>query len=169
MTNSNKVKEGLTLEEWRNYSADKKRKIIEEWDFSGPDAAFLKNLVQEFKEVFGNLKGLTIHGMGNYHGCLVLGVSHRFIFDRRQLPDDYLGMPVHCSVTDVPTDFQINKKYIWAPENYQHFVERHADKIKEELGCEDMSTEEMLCALCGMPFSNWIDVCRGFGKGYTAL
>ncbi|MGB6041661.1 MAG: hypothetical protein WBF93_00775 [Pirellulales bacterium] len=41
--------------------------------------------------------------------------------------------------------------------------------IREALGNDSMSREEMLHALIGMPFKDWVDKCREFGDQYTDL
>jgi hypothetical protein len=158
------------LAEWKTFSDEERRNYIDSWNpYSADGESLFKEIEREFRDDYGHRNGLAIQGIGNCHGSLVIGATHRLIFDRRLLPGTYLGLPVHCSVSDIPADFQVFKDYIWAPENYQHFVDRHAEEIRRELGRPEMSPEEMLHALCGMPFPKWIEVCRGFGKGYTAL
>jgi hypothetical protein len=159
-----------SLREWKTLSDDERQRFVDTWDPNSADGnPLLKEIEIVFTATFGQLKGLTIHGIGNCHGCLVIGATHKLIFDRRLLPMRFLGLPVYCTISDIPTDFQVFESYIWAPENYQHFVERHADQIRDELGSREMSREDMLHALCGMPFSEWIEVCHGFGKEHTAL
>ena len=157
-----------SLREWKTFSDDERRRFIDTWDPNSADGnPLLTELEQEFRDTFGHLNGLTIHGISNAHGCLVIGATHTFIFDRRRLPRAFLGLPIYYTVSDVPTDFQIFEGYIWAPENYQHFVNQYANKIRNELGSREMSREDMLHALCGMPFSEWVERCRRFGN--TAL
>jgi hypothetical protein len=57
---------------------------------------------------------------------------------------------------DLPTELMVDrtvpdwqkKEYIWAPERFEHFVDRCATEIKKQLGNANMTREEMLSALC---------------------
>ena len=156
------------LEEWKSLSEEKQRKIIDTWNpYTDDGEPLLHEIEQGFRRDYGHLNGLVVSGIGNCHGSLVIGVTHKFIFDRRKLPDRYLGLPVYGTVSETPKDFQVFGDYIWAPENYEHFVDHHAAEIREQLGEPNMSREEMLHALCGMKFDKWVEICRGWGRGYT--
>lgn len=145
-----------------------RKKMFESWNpYSDDGQPLLRQITKEFKLEYGHLHGLKIHGIGNCHGSLVLGVTYQLIFDRRQLPKNYLGIHVYEMVDDIPKDFKQFKKYLWAPENYEHFVDHHADEIRKELDNPNMSRDEMLHALCGMEFDKWIEICRSWGRSYT--
>ena len=157
-----------TLKEWKSMSESERNKMFESWSPNSDDGQpLLSQITEEFRREYGHLHGLRIDGVGNCHGSIVLGVTFQLIFDRRLLPNSYLGVPVYGLVADVPKDFKQFKKYIWAPENYEYFVDHHADEIRKELGNPDMSRDEMLHALCGMEFDKWVEICRSWGRSYT--
>ena len=159
------ISELPTIESFKELPEEQQKEIVEKWNpYDLNDGHPLSGQIgQEFKKKYGHLRGLEIHGISNCHGGLVIGVSRPLIFDRRLLPDYFLGFPVYETVKDMPEDFAIYKKYIWAPENYEHYVDLHADEIKKELGKPDMSRKEMLSVLCGMDFDKWIEQCRSWG------
>jgi hypothetical protein len=156
------------LAQWKALSEEERRRIVGTWNpYSDDGEPLLREIEREFKREYGHLKGLDIHGIGNCHGSLVIGGTHKLVFDRRLLPHDYLGLPLYFTITDIPGDFQAFGSYIWAPENYERLVDQHADTVRKELGNPDMSREEMLHALCGREFDKWVEICRGWGHGYT--
>jgi hypothetical protein len=97
----------------------------------------------------------------------IIGLRHPLVFDRRSLPSNFLGLRVHASVSDIPPDFLVFASYVWAPENYEHLVDAHADEVRRMLGDVGLSRKEALHALCGMPFEDWVDKCRSWGSNYT--
>jgi len=158
-----------SLEEWKALSEEERHRIVGTWNpYTDDGEPLLHEIEREFRRDYGHLKGLAVHGIGNCHGGLVIGATRKLVFDCRKLPRDYLGLPVYCTVTDIPEDFQVFGKYIWAPENYERLVDNHTAEIREELGELNMSREEMLHALCGMEFDKWVEICRGWGQGHTS-
>ena len=87
----------------------------------------------------------------------VIDVSRPLIFDNRLLPKSFEGLDVKAIIHgDLPTEFKIDrtnpdwqkKEYIWAPERFEHLVDRCSTEIKKQLGNLNMSRDEMLSALC---------------------
>ena len=157
-----------TLKKWENMSKSERNKMLQKWDPNSDDGQpLLDQIVGEFKHEYGHIRGLTIHGIGNCHGSIVLGITTQFIFDRRMIPKSYLDLPVYELIASIPTDLKQLKEYIWSPENYEYFVDHHAEEIRKKLDNPDMSRSEMLSALCGMEFDKYIELCRTWGRKYT--
>lgn len=159
----------MTIDEWIALSEEERRRIAGDWspnDTSGIDQ-LLADIVDEFREKHPDL---NIRGLGNVHGSLELVVVHPFIFDRRKIPDSFLGLAVRKSLSEpLPDDFEVFSGYVWAPENYADFVDMHEKEVRTALGDLEMTREEMLHALIGMPFDQWVEQCRKFGPGFTDL
>lgn len=157
-----------TLSEWKSMSQSDRNEIFKSWNPNSDDGQPLLNqIVEEFRREYGHIHGLKIDGIGNCHGSVVLGITTQLIFDRRLIPESYLGVPVYGLIAEVPEDFKQFKEYIWAPENYEYFVDHHAEEIRKELSNPDMSHDEMLSALCGMEFHKFVEMCRSWGQRYT--
>lgn len=122
----------------------------------------LYDTLERFEKKFGYLKkkGLRINGLKMIDPKRkkhVIDVSRPLIFDNRLLPKSFEGLDVKTIIHgDLPTEFKIDrtspdwakKEYIWAPERFEHFVDRCSTEIKKQLGNANMSREEMLSALC---------------------
>jgi hypothetical protein len=122
----------------------------------------LYDTLERFEKKFGHLKkkGLRINGLKMIDPKRkkhVIDVSRPLVFDNRLLPKSFEGLEVKAIIHgDLPTEFKIDrtipdwqkKEYIWAPERFEHFVDRCATEIKKQLGNANMSREEMLSALC---------------------
>lgn len=151
----------MTLDQWRQLDEAKRRKLAKLWPL--PDGPPLEeppwhDIEADFRRAYPRL---DVRGFGNVHGSTMLVVMQPFIFDKRDTPSWHLGVPIRYVLTeDVPTGFKINRKYVWAPENYLNFVDQHSDLIREKLNDPSLSREDMLEALIGMPFDDWIDQCR---------
>ena len=159
----------MTLEEWMALSDLERGKIASQWSpFVQQTTDSLPTLIsEEFRKQHPNL---NFRGLGNVHGSLELVVLRPFIFDKRLIPNSFLGMSVKVSLSEpLPDDFEVFSGYVWAPENYANFVDSKSETIREALGDRSMSREDMLHALIGMPFDDWIQKCREFGDGYTSL
>ncbi len=159
----------MTIDEWIALSDQERGRIAREWspyDTSGIDQ-LLNDIANEFRKKHPRL---NFQGLGNVHGSLELVVKHPFIFDNRLIPSSFLGLPVRASLSEpLPDDFEVFSGYVWAPENYANFVDNHVDEIRRTLGNPEMSRDEMLNALIGMPFEEWVEQCRKFGPGHTNL
>jgi hypothetical protein len=122
----------------------------------------LYDTLERFEKKFGYLKkkGLRINGLKMIDPKRkkhVIDVSRPLIFDNRLLPKSFEGLDVKMIIHgDLPNEFKIDrtkpdwqkKEYIWAPERFEHFVDRCATEIKKQLGNANMTREEMLSALC---------------------
>ena len=157
----------MKLDNWIELSDDERGRIARAWspyDSSGIDT-LLTGIAEEFRKAHPNL---SFEGLGNVHGSPELVVTHPFVFDKRLIPNSFLGLAVRTSLSSpLPNDFEVFSGYIWAPENYANFVDTHTEDIRSALGIPDMTRAEMLHALIGMPFEDWVEQCREFGPGYT--
>ena len=159
----------MTIDEWIALSDEERGRIAREWsphDTSGIDQ-LLSEIADEFRKKHPRL---SFQGLGNVHGSLELVVIHPFIFDKRLIPNSFLSLAVRSSLSEpLPDDFDVFSGYVWAPENYVNFVDNHAQEVRSALGNRAMSREEMLNALIGIPFEEWVEQYRKFGPGYTDL
>ena len=159
----------VTIDEWLALSDEERGRICGEWspyDTSGIDQ-LLSGIVEEFSRRHPRL---NVQGVGNVHGSLELVVICPFVFDKRLIPNSFLGLTVRTSLSEpLPEDFEMFSGYVWAPENYANFVDNHADEIRNALGEPNMSRADILHALIGLPFEDWIEQCRKFGPGHTNL
>ena len=126
-----------------------------------------QEILNEFKKRYGKLRkfGLQIHGIGNLaadHN--VISVSTPLIFDHRELPKKFMGLPIRNSVStyEMPPEFQITdneNEYIWAYQRFEAYVDNNADIIRSKLGKPDMTRDEMLDALCFGDFRRHKEMC----------
>ena len=133
--------------------------------YAGEGAQLIRQIADRFRDEFGHLPGLTMTGHGVYHGgSWVIGASHPFVFDRRWLPNRYLGVEVRASIRPpLPPEFEGQEYphgYVWSPPNYERFVDRCADEIRQRLGNPEMTRAQMLHALVGRPFEEHVSDCR---------
>lgn len=159
----------LTIDEWIAMSDKERRRIAREWSPYDTDSndQLLRGIVDEFRNRHPRLQ---FRGLGNVHGSLELVVERPFIFDKRLIPISFLGLQVRSTLSEsIPDEFKLLSDYVWAPENYANFVDTQAGKIRRALGNPDMDREEMLYALIGMPFEEWVEQCRMLGPGHTSL
>jgi hypothetical protein len=122
----------------------------------------LYDTLDRFEKKFGYLKkkGLRINGLKMIDPKRkkhVIDVSRPLIFDNRLLPKSFEGLDVKMIIHgELPVEFNIDrtkpdwqkKQYIWAPERFEHFVDRCSTEIKKQLGNLNMTRDEMLSALC---------------------
>ena len=159
----------MTIDEWVALSDEERGRIASGWspyDTSSIDQ-LLEGIVDEFRKRHSRL---DISGIGNVHGSLELVVRHPFIFDTRLIPNSFLGLSVRSSLSEaLPDDFEVFSGYVWAPENYANFVDNHIEEIRGTLGEPEMTRAEILHALIGTPFREWIEQCKEFGPGHTNL
>ena len=74
-----------------------------------------------------------------------------------------MGIPTKASVIDLPKQFKIKdhmKEYVWSPHRYEKFIRWNARKVRKELGNEQMSEKDMLDALVGQDYLDWVRVCE---------
>jgi hypothetical protein len=155
-----------TLAEWLKLSDHERAEEKERWNpYGGEGFGLVEEITSDFRAKYGHLRGLHIEGPGVYHGGQwVIGLRVPFVFDRRALPAAHLGIMVHASFTgELPREFADGTRqhsYVWAPPHYEAFVDRAAGEIRAQLGIADMSRDDMLSALVGMPFSQFVELCR---------
>ena len=158
----------MNFSDWQSLTEEEQREIAREWT---PYTRGIGPLLNEITKAFrASYPHLEIRGIGNVFGNLMLVVLRPFIFDKRAAPDSFMGLNIRYTLTEqVPDGFDVNSEYVWAPENYLTFVDNHASRIRAELGEANMNREEMLEALIGMPFDDWIERCHEFGPGHTRM
>ena len=122
----------------------------------------LYETLERFEKKFASLKkkGLRVNGLKMIDPKRkkhVIDVSRPLVFDNRQLPKSFDGLEIKAIISgDLPMEFAIDrtkpdwqkKEYIWAPERFEHYVDRCSDEIKKKLGDPKMSREDVLSALC---------------------
>jgi hypothetical protein len=156
----------LTLPEWLALSDGERTEWLGQLNpYSGEGFELIKAISDRFRDEFGHLPGLEVEGPGVYHGGdWVISASHPFVFDRRKLPGQYVGITVRAGVRNpLPAEFEgqyYPHAYVWNPRNFERFVDRSADEIRKALGDPTMSRDEMLHALIGWPFEEHLANCR---------
>jgi len=159
-----------SLTEWIELPDDERvRRVAKLNPYAGEGEELIRQIADRFRGEFGHLPGLDISGHGIYHGgSWVIGASHPLVFDRRRLPSRYLGVDVRASIQlPLPPEFQGHEYphgYVWSPPNYERFVDRCADEIRERLGDPDMTREQMLHVIVGRPFDEHVSECRRWVK-----
>ena len=155
-----------TFAEWLALSDRERREIQSRWNtYGGEGIDLVSDVAADFRAKYGHIPGVEVDGPGVYHGgAWVIAVRHPFVFDRRTLPGEHLGIEVHTSLPpELPAEFQDGTRqhsYVWAPPHFEQFVDRCADQIRTQLRRSDISRDEMLSALVGMPFTEFVDNCR---------
>jgi len=99
-------------------------------------------------------------------------VTHPFIFDRRSLPREHLGVWLHTGLNpgDMPEGYTEQKELSGHPVTqvlYEKFVDQNAAEIRRSLKQPDMSREEMLAALVGMPWAKYQELVQRSGSAKT--
>ncbi|MBS1646360.1 MAG: hypothetical protein JST67_03345 [Bacteroidetes bacterium] len=80
----------------------------------------------------------------------VIMISKPFVFDNRKLPKVYDGLEVKAKIEgELPLEFIVDarQEYRWAPQRFEHFVDRCGDEIRKKLKNPKMTRQEMLDAL----------------------
>lgn len=147
-----------SFEEWLTLDNRARLLILDEFPYDEAARPLIQRVADDFREKYRHLD-IVVRGVGSYHGgSWVISVQHDFIFDRRLLPSMHLGVWVHTSNTSTPEEF--SGPYIWSPPNYERFVDRHTGQIRRKLGAPQMSRQEMLSALVGRPWEQFVESCR---------
>jgi len=162
------------FDNWKKMSDEERRNCQHEWNaYAGEGESLVKQIRAQFCEEYKDIPNLTIDGIGIYHGgAWCISISHPFVFDRRKIPESYLGIEIRgeCLEKDLPKEFRIKdskKEYIWAYQRYEKYVDRCADEIRSKLGNKKITRYEMLCALCGKDFDEWIKQCHKWERDGT--
>lgn len=157
-----------SISEWLALSEQERvRHVAALKPYAGEGSELLEVVVDLFRKEFGHLRGLKINGPGVYHGgSWVIGASHPLVFDKRLLPPTFLGIQVHKTTAHpLPVEFQNQERprgYVWSPNNFSRFVDRCGDEVRRELENPNMTREDMLHALIGEPYEEFVTRCRGW-------
>jgi hypothetical protein len=154
-----------TMSLWLEMTDSERVKCQNDWDvYKLEGENLVDEIVQKFINEYGSIKNVNIIGKGvEQGGCWTIAYEHPFIFDKRSIPEKYLGIGLKAIISeDLPYEFQIKdkKEYVWSPERYEKFVDRCAEEILEKLGGRNMSRYEMLCALCGRDYNKYVEQCK---------
>jgi hypothetical protein len=155
-----------TFAEWLTLSDHDRQQILSRWNpYGGEGGELVTQIADDFRTKYGTLPRLNVRGIGVYHGGQwVIHVTRPFVFDRRKMPDWHLGIMVHGSlVGDLPVEFRDGSRkyeYPWSPPHFEAFVDRCADEIRAELDLPSAGRDELLSALAGMPFADFVANCR---------
>ena len=132
------------------------------------------NILAQFKKKYKFLedRGLRIIGLkvvDPEKKTHVIEISRPLIFDSRMIPDRFEGLKIKRRIHgNLPEEFQIDRdaidwhkrEYIWAPERFEKFTDRCFNEIKKELNDPDISSEEVLDALCFGDFQAHKEKCQ---------
>ena len=147
-----------SLTQWLSLTDEERAQLLGSWNaYAGEGETLLRDVIDRFQAEYGRLKGVTITGPGVYHcGEWIIRLTHPFIFDRRTLPLHYLGVRILSGrAPPLPPEFEgqtLPQAYVWAPTNFERFVDRCGDEVRGQLGRPDLTREEMLDALLGFSF-----------------
>jgi hypothetical protein len=166
-----------TLEQWRSIPDFRRSELLSSWSYDERARPLIEAVAADFMEVYGHLPGVRGTGVSIHHGGFwMVELDRAFIVDLRNIPSAHLSVGVHSAVAiaDVPPEFQTGgdrSAYMWAPPRYEAYVDRDADEIRARLGDSDMTREEMLHALIGVPFDEFVaftedGIRNGFIKDY---
>ncbi|NJK97005.1 MAG: hypothetical protein HC905_20655 [Bacteroidales bacterium] len=93
----------------------------------------------------------------------MISISVPFIFDHRQLPNEFMGLILRTDIYDLPMEFQnidTENKYIWAYQRFEIFVDKHVDLIKQKLDNLNITRQEILDALCFGDYNKHKENCK---------
>ena len=147
-----------SLEEWLTLPEAEQEHLADRLSaYDGEGETLIQQIADRFRNEFGHLPGLTVDGPGIPHGGgWVVSASHDLVFDRRWLPNRYFGVTVKCAIRPpLPKEFEgqsFPNAYVWAPPNFERFVDRCGDEIRRRLGNQRMRRAEMLNAFIGRTF-----------------
>lgn len=154
------------LETWKQLSTQERCDLQSTYSYREEALPLMRAIVDEFRQKHEHIVGIDItDGPAIHHGgTWVISVRHPFIFDRRKLPSEYLGVYVSTGIEGpLPPEFtgqRLPDTYVWAPTNYERFVDRCGDEIRQAWGQPDMTRTEILDALIGRPFEQHLKHCR---------
>ena len=154
------------LKFWKRLTPEEQHARLADYSEREEARPLIKCILSDFRDAYGHIEGLMVdEEPGIYHGgSWVIDVTHPFIFDRRSLPPEHLGVSLHTgSQLPLPPEFadqHYPDGYAWSPPNFERFVDRCANEIRQRLGNPTMSRTEMLHALIGTPFEEFVAHCR---------
>jgi len=159
-----------SLDAWLELTEDERTSRVAAFNaYAGEGGELVKQIADRLREKLRHFRDVTVDGGGIYHGgSWAIGVSYPFVFDRRLIPERYLGVDVRGGAQmPLPPEFEgqtYPNGYVWSPPNFERFVDRCADEIRQRLGQPNMTREEMLHALIGCPFAEHLSNCRRWVK-----
>jgi len=131
----------------------------------------MQDILDRFTKKFAHLqkKGLRVDGLAEIDSVRkykVIKVSKPFIFDNREIPEKFEGIKLQKRISgELPKEFKVEKeRFIWAPDRYEKFVDRCGDEIKDALGDDSLTREDMLDAVCGGNFQAHITKVTAWAK-----
>ncbi|HET6245835.1 MAG: hypothetical protein H0V01_12270 [Bacteroidetes bacterium] len=136
------------------------------------------DILKKFEDKYVNLKkkGMQVEGLlliDPKRKKHVISISRPFVFDNRNLPKRYETLEIKSKIQgELPQEFKINREnpdwqkteFIWAPERFEHFVDRCSTEIRKKLDQPEMSRNEMLDALCFGNFQEHKAKCEAMVK-----
>ena len=150
------------LESWKRLTPGELHARLADYSYREEARPLIKAVVDDFRELYGHIEGVEVNeGPGIYHGgSWTIEVRHPFIFDRRSLPQEHLGVWVHTGMKpeEIPQGYKEEKQLHGHPVTrilYEKFVDENAAEIRRLLKQPDMRREEMLSALVGMPWERY--------------
>jgi hypothetical protein len=153
--------------DWLKMTEEERKKCIYSWNVYNEEGKdVVEMVIEKFQEEYGNIPHLRILGKGILHGGVwVINVQFPFIFDKRKIPNSFLGIDINISITNdsLPDEFKVNdprKEYIWAPDRYEKYVDKNIEIIRQELGNSNMDKTDILSALCGQDFNDYVRMCE---------
>ncbi len=96
------------LESWTRLTPGEQHARLADYSEREEAQPLIKRIVDDFRRAHGHIEGLVVtEEPGIYHGGeWVIDVTHPFIFDRRTLPRQHLGVRVHAgSQLPLPPEF----------------------------------------------------------------
>jgi hypothetical protein len=108
------------------------------------------DVLERFRKKYQHLEecGLKINGLQEINSekrTTVISISKPLIFDSRLIPDKFEGLKIKRTIHGkLPEEFKVRKPdndgnmldYIWAPERFEKFVDRHTEEIRKKTGKE---------------------------------
>ncbi len=112
------------------------------------------DILKRFEERYGYLKkmGVTFEGIQMIDPIKkkqAIVLTRPFIFDCRLLPKRYDGIDIKIRIQGVlPEEFKTKSgDYPFAPENFEKYVEKHLDELRQHFEKPEMTKQELLDAL----------------------
>lgn len=126
-----------------------------------------ETIIAEFNKRYKPLikSGMEVIEIKGIERDAVIFVSTPFMFDRREVPEKFMRMPVRQMISQntLPQEFQNldkEKEYVWAYQRFEQYVKANSGHIKEAMDNPDMTRKDMLDALCFGDFEKHKETCE---------